>query len=54
MLYDISIRDNQMTIEDRYKERYKSGDNPWDVGQPDFNLIEVVTKKPILNGLQEI
>jgi methyl halide transferase len=38
-----------MTIEDRYKERYKSGDTPWDLGQPDFNLIEVVTTKPIPN-----
>ena len=36
-----------MTIEERYRERYKSGDTPWDAGQPDFNLIEVVTKKPI-------
>jgi methyl halide transferase len=36
-----------MTVEERYKERYKSGDTPWDIGQPDFNLIEVVTKKPI-------
>ena len=46
-LYDISVRGNQMTVEERYKERYKSGDTPWDVGQPDFNLIEVVTQKPI-------
>jgi len=38
-----------MTVEEQYKERYKSGDTPWDVGQPDFNLIEVVTKKPILS-----
>ena len=37
-----------MTIEKRYRERYKSGDTPWDVSQPDFNLIEVVTVKPIL------
>ncbi len=36
-----------MTIEERYRERYKSGDTPWDIGQPDFNLIEVVTQKPI-------
>jgi cyclopropane fatty-acyl-phospholipid synthase-like methyltransferase len=36
-----------VTVEERYRERYKSGDTPWDVGQPDFNLIEVVTKKPI-------
>ena len=38
-----------MTIEDRFRERYKSGDTPWDVGKPDFNLIEVVTQKPILS-----
>jgi len=38
-----------MTIEERYRERYESGDTPWDVGQPDFNLIEVVTQKPILS-----
>jgi 2-polyprenyl-3-methyl-5-hydroxy-6-metoxy-1,4-benzoquinol methylase len=37
-----------MTIEEGYRERYKSGDTPWDVGQPDFNLIEVVSQKPIL------
>ena len=36
-----------MTIEGRYRERYKSGDTPWDISQPDFNLIEVVTQKPI-------
>ena len=36
-----------MTIEKRYRERYKSGDTPWDAGQPDFNLIETVTKNPI-------
>jgi hypothetical protein len=37
-----------MTVEERYRERYRSGDTPWDIGQPDFNLIEVVTKNPIL------
>ena len=36
-----------MTIEERYRERYQSGDTPWDVGLPDFNLIEVVTQKPV-------
>lgn len=36
-----------MTVEKRYGERYKSGDTPWDVGRPDFNLIEVVNQKPI-------
>jgi SAM-dependent methyltransferase len=37
-----------MTIGKQYRERYESGDTPWDVNQPDFNLIEVVTEKPIL------
>ena len=36
-----------MTIEKRYRKRYKSGSTPWDAGQPDFNLIEIVTKNPI-------
>jgi methyl halide transferase len=36
-----------MTIEERYRERYQAGDSPWDIGQPDFNLIEVVTHTPI-------
>jgi SAM-dependent methyltransferase len=36
-----------MSVEERYRERYKSGDTPWDVGQPDFNLIEVVSQKAI-------
>ena len=49
MSYDISIMCNEMTVEDRYKERYKSCDTPWDIGQPDFNLIELVTKRPILS-----
>jgi SAM-dependent methyltransferase len=36
-----------MTVEARYEERYKSGNTPWDVGRPDFNLIDIVTEKPI-------
>ncbi len=36
-----------MSVEEGYRVRYKSGSTPWDVGQPDFNLIEVVTQKPI-------
>ena len=36
-----------MPVEERYRERYKSDDTPWDVGRPDFNLIEVVSQKPI-------
>jgi SAM-dependent methyltransferase len=37
-----------MTIEKRYRNRYKLGDTPWDVGKPDFNLIETVTENNIL------
>ena len=36
-----------MTVEKRYQKRYKAGDTPWDVGKPDFNLIDTVTEKPI-------
>ena len=36
-----------MKNEARFRERYKSGDTPWDAGQPDFNLIEVVTQRPV-------
>ena len=38
-----------MTIEKRYKNRYKSGDTPWDAGRPDFNLIETVADNNILS-----
>ncbi len=38
-----------MTVQERYRQRYGSGDIPWDVGRPDFNLIEVVSKKPVLS-----
>lgn len=36
-----------MSVEDRFKKRYRTGDTPWDVGKPDFNLIETVVQKPI-------
>ena len=36
-----------MSIEKRFRERYKSGDTPWDAGKPDFNLIETVTENNI-------
>ena len=36
-----------MSVEDRFKKRYKKGDTPWDIGKPDFNLIETVTNTPI-------
>ncbi|MBW1776941.1 MAG: class I SAM-dependent methyltransferase [Deltaproteobacteria bacterium] len=37
-----------MTVQKGYKKRYKTGDTPWDIGKPDFNLVEGVTKHPIL------
>ena len=36
-----------MSVKNRFKERYKTGNIPWDIGKPDFNLIETVTQKPI-------
>ena len=36
--------------ENRFKEMYKSGITPWDIGKPDFNLVEVVTGRPVLAG----
>ena len=36
-----------MTVEERYRERYQSGNTPWDAGQPDCNLIDVVAQQPI-------
>jgi len=36
-----------MTNGEHFKERYRSGDTPWDKGAPDFNLIDVVTDFPV-------
>ncbi|MDQ7092633.1 methyltransferase domain-containing protein [Desulfosporosinus sp. PR] len=29
-------------VEEQYKKRYNSGDTPWDIGKPDFNLIQTI------------
>ncbi|WP_092335792.1 class I SAM-dependent methyltransferase [Desulfosporosinus hippei] len=34
-------------IEEGYKKRYKAGETPWDLGRPDFNLIQTVTTMDI-------
>lgn len=34
-------------MEERFDERYKAGDAPWDHGTPDFNLIDMVIQRPI-------
>jgi SAM-dependent methyltransferase len=36
-----------MGTEERFKKRYESGDTPWDIGKPDFNLIQTVTTMTI-------
>lgn len=36
-----------MAKENHFKESYKTGDTPWDIGKPDFNLIQTVTTTPI-------
>ena len=36
-----------MSDQDRWEERYRTGDTPWDIGRPDFNLIDLVTRRPI-------
>jgi len=36
-----------MAEEERFKERYRTGNTPWDIGRPDFNLVEIVTTMPI-------
>ena len=35
-------------MENRFEERYKTGDTPWDHGMPDVNLIDMVMRRPIL------
>ncbi len=36
-----------MTVEKRFRKRYEAGDTPWDIGKPDFNLIQTVNTMPI-------
>jgi len=36
-----------MTISEGYKQRYNAGDTPWDIGKPDFNLIQTITAMDI-------
>jgi methyl halide transferase len=36
-----------MTVEDHFREMYKQGSTPWDIGKPDINLVQTVTAIPI-------
>lgn len=33
-----------MTGEDHFRQAYKEGSTPWDIGKPDFNLVQSVTE----------
>ena len=35
-----------MTPEDHFSEAYRKGTPPWDIGKPDFNLVQTVTTCP--------
>jgi SAM-dependent methyltransferase len=36
-----------MSVEDHFRQAYKEGFAPWDIGKPDFNLVQTVTTLPI-------
>jgi SAM-dependent methyltransferase len=36
-----------MASKRRFRKMYETGNTPWDVGKPDFNLIEAVKARPI-------
>jgi len=38
-----------MSEHNRWQERYRTGSTPWDIGRPDFNLADMVTRRPIRN-----
>jgi methyl halide transferase len=39
--------EKRMGREEHFKEMYTAGETPWDIGKPDFNLIQTVTTTPI-------
>src|ERR1051326_4168040 len=40
---DIDMRDVE-----HFRQSYEAGEAPWDIGRPDFNLVQVVTRTPVL------
>jgi methyl halide transferase len=32
---------------EHFRQSYEAGEPPWDIGKPDFNLIQIVTRTPI-------
>jgi len=41
------LRLNIMSEENRWENRYRTGATPWDIGRPDHNLMDMVTRTPI-------
>jgi SAM-dependent methyltransferase len=36
-----------MALQKRFQKMYETGYTPWDIGKPDFNLLQTVTATPI-------
>jgi len=36
-----------MNEEERFNNRYETGNIPWDIGRPDYNLVDVINQTPI-------
>ena len=36
-----------MAVKRRFEKMYEAGYTPWDIGRPDFNLMETVTATPV-------
>ena len=36
--------------QEQFQKRYKEKATPWDIGRPDFNLIDIVSNRPIGKG----
>lgn len=43
----MSEQNQEKIKQEQFEEHYRAKTTPWDVGRPDFNLIDTVTKKPI-------
>jgi len=37
-----------MNEEERFNDRYQTGNIPWDIGRPDYNLVNIVIDTPII------
>ena len=46
-MLSFQVGQHKMTVEDHFRQAYEQGSAPWDIGKPDFNLIQAVTTTPI-------